>query len=83
MTLAVTLYTKPGCHLCEDAAAELGRLRGRFPHELRLIDITSDTDLMHQYGERIPVVAVAGREHDAPLSAAVLERALQRAETEG
>ena len=79
MTLSATLFTKPGCHLCEDAAATLGRLRARHPHELRLVDITSDATLVRAYGARIPVLAIAGREYDAPLPAAVLERALQLA----
>jgi fermentation-respiration switch protein FrsA (DUF1100 family) len=82
MTLSATLYTKAGCHLCEAAAANLGRLRSRHPHELRLVDIASDVELMRQYGERIPVLAIAGREYDAPLPAAVLERALIEAETD-
>ncbi len=79
MTLMATLYTKPGCHLCEDTEADLGRLRTRQPHELRLVDITTDASLMREYGERIPVLAIAGREYDAPLPVAVLERALQQA----
>ena len=82
MTLSATLYTKPGCHLCEDAAAALGRLRAGHPHELRLVDITSDATLMRDYGERIPVLAIAGREYAAPLPAAVLERALRQAAAE-
>jgi hypothetical protein len=80
MMLSATLYTRAGCHLCEDAAAQLERLRGRHPHQLRLVEITSDADLMREYGERIPVLAIAGREYDAPLPAAVLERALRAAE---
>jgi hypothetical protein len=82
MTLTATLFTKPGCHLCEDALAILGGLRARHPHALKVIDITSDADLVRTYGERIPVLAIAGREYDAPLPAAVLERALQQAEPE-
>jgi hypothetical protein len=79
MTLTVTLFTRPGCHLCEAAAADLGRLRRRQPHALELVDITVDPGLEHEYGERIPVLRVAGREYDAPLPAAVLERALRAA----
>ena len=80
MTLMATLYTKPGCHLCEAAVVELGRLRARHPHTLELVDITSNEDLVRTYGERIPVLAIAGREYDAPLPAAALERALRQAE---
>jgi len=79
MTLSATLYTRPGCHLCDAAAANLGRLRARHPHALRLVDITSQPDLMQRYGERIPVLVIGSREYDAPLPAAVLERALQEA----
>jgi glutaredoxin len=82
MTLSATLYTKPGCHLCEDAAAALERLRPRHPHELRLVDITVDATLMQEYGLRIPVLAIGGREYDAPLPQAVLEHALQHVETD-
>jgi hypothetical protein len=82
MTLMATLYTKPGCHLCEDAEADLGRLQTRHPHELRLVDITTDATLMREYGERIPVLAITGREYEAPLPAAVLERALRQAAAE-
>jgi len=82
MTLQATLYTRPGCHLCADAEANLGRLRARHPHTLRLVDISSAPELLQQYGARIPVLAIAGREYDAPLPAAVLERALQTAEDE-
>jgi glutaredoxin len=54
----VTLYTRPGCHLCDEARAELERLDG---FELREVDIESDDALMRAYLERIPVVEVEGR----------------------
>ena len=79
MIVRATLYTKPGCHLCEQALAELERLRRRYPHELRLVDITTDADLMRAYGERIPVLSIEGREWAAPLSLAMLERELRQA----
>ena len=79
MTIEVTLYTKPGCHLCEQALADLARLQRRFPHELRLVDITVEPELMRDYGERIPVLSINGREQGAPLPAAVLEREMRRA----
>jgi glutaredoxin len=79
MTIQVTLYTKPGCHLCEQALADLARLRRRFPHELRLVDITTEPELMRDYGERIPVLSINGREQSAPLLAAILEREMRRA----
>jgi hypothetical protein len=73
------LYTRPGCHLCEEALGELHRLQARQPHELELVDISDDPDLEQRYGERIPVLELAGREYAAPLPRAVLERALRQA----
>ena len=81
MTLRVTLYTKSGCHLCEQAVAELNRLRRHHPHVLEEIDITSDPDLLRVYGERIPVLSIRGKERSAPLPASAIERALMEAES--
>ena len=58
----VTLYTRPGCHLCDDARAELERIRTDAPFALREIDITCDDALHARYLERIPVVALDGEE---------------------
>jgi Glutaredoxin-like domain (DUF836) len=77
--MLLTLYRKPDCHLCEDAETELRRLARRYPHQLETVDITQDAQLLERYGERIPVLVVHGREYSAPLSAAVLERALRAA----
>jgi Glutaredoxin-like domain (DUF836) len=58
----LTLYGKPGCHLCEDARAEIERIRSECPFELKQVDITLDPGLNRRYAERIPVVAVDGVE---------------------
>jgi hypothetical protein len=58
----VTLYGKPGCHLCDDARAEIERLRARLGFELEQVDVTLDPALHRRYGERIPVVALEGEE---------------------
>jgi glutaredoxin len=58
----VTLYTRPGCHLCDDARAELQRLRARLPFTLEEVDITTDDALHRRYLERIPVIALDGEE---------------------
>ena len=58
----VTLYSRPGCHLCDDARAALERLRAEVPFEIREIDIESDDALHARYLERIPVVALDGEE---------------------
>ena len=56
----VTLYTRPGCHLCDDARAALDRVRERTPFTLAEIDIESDDALHRAYLERIPVIELDG-----------------------
>jgi len=58
----VTLYGKPGCHLCDEARAELERIRSEHPFELEQVDITLDATLHRRYGERIPVLELDGEE---------------------
>jgi glutaredoxin len=58
----VTLYGRPGCHLCDEALATLARLRERVPFTLREVDITTDDALHARYLERIPVIALDGEE---------------------
>jgi glutaredoxin len=58
----VTLYGRPGCHLCDDARAALERVRASHPFHLEEVDIESDDALMTRYLERIPVVALDGVE---------------------
>ena len=62
MTPAVTLYARPGCHLCDDAREALERVRHERPFALTEVDITTDDALHARYLERIPVVALDGRE---------------------
>jgi glutaredoxin len=61
MTL-LTVYSKPDCHLCDDAMAALRRLQGELGFALEERDITADEALHRAYFERIPVVAVDGEE---------------------
>ena len=58
----VTLYGRPGCHLCDDARGVLQRLRARLPFTLEEVDITTDDALHRRYLERIPVIALDGEE---------------------
>jgi len=60
--LVVTLYGKPGCHLCEDALAAVERVRSERSFELNQVDISLDPVLHRRYGERIPVLELAGEE---------------------
>jgi len=59
---AVTLYGRPGCHLCDEAREALLRVRTGAPFELLEIDIERDDELFKRYLERIPVVCLNGEE---------------------
>jgi glutaredoxin len=75
----ITLYSRPGCHLCDEARDVLERLRARSPFALDEIDITADDDLHARYLERIPVVALDGEElFDYTVDEAALEAKLYR-----
>ena len=57
----VTLYTRPGCHLCDQARDAILRMRDEgAAFELDEIDIETNDELHRAYLERIPVVAVDG-----------------------
>ena len=62
MSRVVTLYGRPGCHLCDDARDVLERVRRGHPFDLDEVDITRDDALHARYLERIPVVALDGEE---------------------
>ena len=64
MTARVTLYSKPGCHLCDDARAVVERVCADLGEAYDEIDILSDPALQERYGEEIPVTLVDGRQHD-------------------
>ena len=59
--VVLTLYTRPGCHLCDQARNELEAMRPELPDfELREVDIESDDELLKRLLERIPVLEVDG-----------------------
>ena len=58
----VTLYGKPGCHLCAEAREVVVAARAERRFELQEVDVSLDPVLQRRYGERIPVLAVDGEE---------------------
>jgi hypothetical protein len=58
----LTLYGKPGCHLCDDARAVVGEALAGHDVALREVDVTLDPGLERRYGRRIPVLAIDGEE---------------------
>jgi glutaredoxin len=61
-TPRVTLYGKPGCHLCDEARAVVAAVGEAREFELEEIDISLDPGLHRVFGERIPVLALDGEE---------------------
>lgn len=57
----VTLYTRPGCHLCEDAKAAIAPVLKEFGAVLREVNIDEDATLKERYGWDIPVIFIAQR----------------------
>lgn len=57
----VVLYSRAGCHLCEEAKEELARLRRRAAFALREVDIDADPELRRRYNEQVPVIFIHGR----------------------
>jgi glutathione S-transferase len=58
----VTLYGRAGCHLCDEARVALERVRRELPFDLVERDISAEEALHRAYFDRIPVIALDGRE---------------------
>ena len=58
MPTRLTVYGRPGCHLCDDARAVLDRVGEPYAQ----VDIERDDALLARYLERIPVVTLDGEE---------------------
>jgi glutaredoxin len=61
--IALTLYSRPGCHLCDDMKAAIARVTGEHAVDVTLeeIDVSTDADLESRYGTEIPVLLLNGR----------------------
>ena len=57
----LTLYSRPGCHLCDDMKATIDRVARTMPLTVEVVDISSDAALEAAYGLEIPVLLVNGR----------------------
>ncbi len=60
----VTLYSRPGCHLCDDARAVIDRVCADLGEGFEEIDIDADPALREKYGVEIPVTLVDGKQHN-------------------
>ncbi|HEY3090857.1 MAG TPA: glutaredoxin family protein [Jatrophihabitantaceae bacterium] len=59
----VTLITRVGCHLCEQAQSVLLRLRDELGFGYDELDVDADPDRRNEYSDRVPVILVDGKEH--------------------
>jgi glutaredoxin len=57
------LLTRAGCHLCEVAAETLDRVAAEAGLTPEAVDVDTDPELQAEYGDRVPVVMLDGREH--------------------
>jgi glutaredoxin-like protein DUF836 len=75
----LTFYGKAGCHLCEEAYAEVRAVQDETWFELEVHDVSLDPRLHREYGARVPVLAADGQDvlelgFDATAVRAVLGR---------
>ncbi len=60
----VTVYSRHGCHLCEDAVKTLEGLREELAFEIEIIYIDGNSELEKLYGNEVPVIHINGEHHD-------------------
>jgi len=60
----VTLYTRPGCHLCDDARDLIEQVCAELGESYDEVSIDGDPDLERRFGHEVPVTFVDGRQHD-------------------
>ncbi|MEI4270180.1 glutaredoxin family protein [Klenkia sp. LSe6-5] len=60
---ALQLLTRQSCHLCEVAAETLARVAAEHGLAVTAVDVDGDPELQAEYGDRVPVVLLDGREH--------------------
>jgi glutaredoxin len=60
MPARLTLITRNGCHLCEVAERTLDRIA---PGEWDRVDVAGSIDLERDFGDRVPVLLLDGKEH--------------------
>jgi len=59
--IALTIYSRPGCHLCDEMKAVINRVAESIPLQLEEIDISASHELEERYGLEIPVLFVEGK----------------------
>jgi glutaredoxin len=73
------MFSRPGCHLCDEARDVIEKARTRFAFDFQVVNIDKDSELESAYGSEIPVVRINGnRAFKYRVSRRELERKLER-----
>jgi glutaredoxin len=57
------LITRPGCHLCDVAKQAMDRIAADTGEQWQEINVESERELEAEYGDRVPVILLDGKEH--------------------
>ncbi len=60
----ITIYSRDGCHLCDDAINTLESMREELNFEIDVIDIDQNAELVKLYSDQVPVIHIDGIHHD-------------------
>ena len=60
----INIYSRHGCHLCDDAQSTLESLREELNFEIEVIYIDEDAELIKLYSDQVPVIHIDGVHHD-------------------
>ena len=60
----VTIYSRPGCHLCDEARTVVAGVCAELGEQYREVDINTDPDLVRRFTDQVPVTFVDGEQHD-------------------
>jgi len=61
-SIRIEIYSRPGCHLCDEAKAVIEPFGRRYPLELKVTNVDNDPGLRTSYGTEIPVILINGTE---------------------
>ncbi len=60
----ITIYSRTGCHLCDDAQKILESMQEELNFEIEVIDIDESVELIKLYSDQVPVIHIDGLHHD-------------------
>ena len=61
---SITIYSRHGCHLCDDAFNILESMREELDFEINVVNIDEDPELVKLYSDQVPVIHIDGIHHD-------------------